>query len=76
MASFRNFLHMNEKPTMNQLTLLEWRDGGNPVQIIERIGASNLDFGTYLLQDNHGIIMSTIEENARRNTEDINREIF
>ena len=75
-ASFRNFPHMNEKPIMNQLTLLERSDGGNPVRISERIGARNSDVGIYLLKDDHGVIMETIAQNARGNTEAINREIF
>ena len=75
-ASFRNFPHMNEKPTMNQLTILEQGDGGNPVRISERIGARNLDVGTYLLKDNHGVIMETIAENAKGNAGAINREMF
>ena len=67
---------MNEKPTMNQLNMLERGDDGNPVRIAERIGAKNFEVGTYLLQDDEGVIMTTITENARGNTEAINREIF
>ena len=75
-ASFRYFPHMNEKPTMNLLMILERGDGGNPVRISERIGARNSDVGTYLLKDDHGVIMETITENARGNTDAINREMF
>lgn len=74
--SLRNFPHMNDKPTMNQLSILERKDGENPVRITQRIGAQNFDLGTYLLNDDHGNVMITIKENARGNTEAINREIF
>ena len=77
-ASFRKFPHMNERPTMNQLTIiLERGDGGNPVRISKRIGAKGYpDVGTYLLKDDHGVIMETITENARGNTEAVIREMF
>ena len=67
---------MNDKPTMNQLILLKRTDGGNPVRISERIGAQNIELGTYLLNDNDGAIMPTIEENAKGITETMNRNIF
>ena len=76
-ASFRNFLHMNEKPTMNQLTVvLERGDGGDPVRISDRIGARSSDVGTILLKDDHGVIMHTITANALGKAEAVNREMF
>jgi hypothetical protein len=76
-ASFRNFPHMNERPTIIQLTIiLERGDGGNPVRISERIGAKYSDIGTYLLKDDHGGKMETITNNARGKIDAINREIF
>ena len=75
-ASFRNFPHMNERPTMNQLAILERGDGGNPVRICERIGAKYSYVGTYLLKDDHGVIMETVADNASGNIDTINREMF
>ena len=70
------FPHMNERPTMDQLVILERNGGGNPVRIIERLGAQNFEVGTFLLKDNKGVIMDTIRHNSRGNAEAMNREMF
>ena len=68
---------MNEKPTMNQLTVvLERGDGENPVRISERIGAKSSDVGTILLKDDTGVIMETITENARGKVDAVNWEML
>ena len=67
---------MNNRPTMDQLVILEPKEGGNPVRIIERLGAQNFEVGTFLLKDNKGVIMDTIRHNARGNAEAMNREMF
>ena len=67
---------MNERPTMNQLAILERGDGGNPVRISERIGVKYSDVGMYLLKDDHGVKMETVADNARGNVDSINREMF
>ena len=70
------FPQMNEIPKMEQLYSLERSDGRNDVRIIERIGANNHELGTKLLEDDHGVKMQTIEDNARGKNEKINYEIF
>lgn len=75
-SSVQSFPHMNERPTMNQLSMLEQKGGGNAVRIIERIGKKHTELGTILLNDEHGVVMEIIKENARGNVEAINREIL
>ena len=70
------FPYMDEKPTMDQLFILERKGGGNQVRIIERLGAQNFEVGTFLLKDNKGVIMDTIRHNSRGNAEAMNREMF
>ena len=67
---------MNERPTMNQLANLKRGDGGNPVRIFERIGVKYSDVGMYLLNDDYGMKMQTVADNARGNVDTINREMF
>ena len=74
--SLEKFPQMNEIPKMEQLYLLVRSDGRNDVRIIERIGANNHELGTKLLEDDHGVKMQTIEDNARGKNEKINHEIF
>ena len=76
MKSLEKFAQMNEIPKMEQLYSLERSDGRNDVRIIERIGANNHELGTMLLEDDHGVKMQTIEDNARGKNEKINHEIF
>ena len=75
-SSRHYFPHMNDRPTMDQLVILEPKEGGNPVRIIERLGAQNFEVGTFLLKDNKGVIMDTIRHNSRGNAEAMNREMF
>lgn len=65
---------MYDHPTLNELLVLKGRD--KEVRIIERIGNRYYEFGTYLLRDNHGAVLKTIEVNANGNVEAINREIL
>lgn len=74
-GAIKSFPHMNERPTMNQLSVLEWK-GGNAVRIIERIGTKHAEVGTILLKDEHGVVMEIIKENARGNCEATNREML
>ena len=67
---------MNNRPTMDQLVILEPKEGGNPVRIIERLGAQNFEVGTFLLNDEQGVIMNTIQHNFKGNAEAMNRDIF
>ena len=69
------FPRMYNRPTLNELFILE-REDGEPIRIIERIGAQYHELGTYLLNDNHGVVMRTIKENANGKVEAINREIL
>ena len=74
--SLTNFPHMNERPTMKQLNMLERRDSRDPIRIITRIGKKYAQLGDFLLNDEDGAVMTIITENSRGNVEDINREML
>ena len=74
--SFGNFSHMNERPTMPQLYSLKRNDGRDPVRIIDKIGASNSELGTQLLNDKDGAKMDIIRGDAGRDNIKINAKIF
>ena len=66
---------MNETPTMPQLYSLKRNDGGHPVRIIDKIGASNSELGTKLLKDEDGAKMAIIGDDARGENIKINEKI-
>jgi hypothetical protein len=66
---------MYDRPTLIELQDLKRRDKDS-VRIIERIGNRYSELGTYLLNDEHGTLLQTIETNANGKVEAINREIF
>ena len=71
-----NFPHMNDRPTMPELSNLKRSGGGNRVKIIERIGGEKSSaLGDILLHDEHGIHMKNIKH-EERSVEAVNREMF
>ena len=66
---------MNNMPTIPELHNLERKDSGEPVRIMERIGSKYAVLATYLLNDDRGNKLETIEANAE-DIEEINRKIF
>ena len=69
------FHRMYDRPTLNELQVLKGRDR-HSVRIIERIGNQYSELGTYLLNDEFGALLKTIETNANGKVEAINREIL
>ena len=71
-----NFPHMNDGPTMPQLSNLKRKGGRSPVKIIERIvGEKSSALGDILLNDEHGARMKNIKH-KEQDVEAVNREMF
>lgn len=66
---------MYDRPTLNELLFLKGKDGES-VRIIERIGDQYDEYGTYLLEDSHGVKINTIKANVNRKVEAVNHEIL
>ena len=66
---------MYDRPTLNELHVLKGRDR-HSVRIIDRIGNQYSELGTYLLNDEFGALLKTIETNANGKVEAINHEIL
>ena len=69
------FHRMYDRPTMNELQFLKGRER-HSVRIIKRIGNQYSELGTYLLNDEFGVLLPTIETGANRQVKAINYEIF
>ena len=67
---------INDRPTKLQLQNLERKDGKKSVRIIDRIGTQYQKLGTYLLNDETGQLLDTIEVTANGDVTKINDLIF
>lgn len=60
---------------MPQLEMLERKDGGESVRIIDTIGAQYQELGTYLLNDKYGQKLNKIKD-AHKDAKVVCHEIF
>ena len=71
-----NKLSPTERPTLVKLLKFPIRDGESYIDIIEKIGANYYTFGVFLLQDETGSKVKTIESHYKENPKRINQEIL
>ena len=71
-----NKLSPTERPTLVKLLKFPIRDGESHIDITEKIGANYYTFGVFLLQDETGSKVKTIESHYKENPKRINQEIF
>ena len=69
-----NFFRIYNKPTMNELVVL--KGNGITVRIIERINGHYYKIGIYLLNDDNGNILKTIEVEEHGRIEAITRQML
>lgn len=75
-AAYRGELSPTERPTLVKLLKFPIEDGGSHIDIIEKVSTKYNKFGVFLLEDETGSKVDTIESHYREDPERINHEIF